>query len=309
MLRSESKSAQALTSHIELSWPLESVLMEQNAANPQTSVRSPSLRSHTSIASSMSNLFHRRKRESIAHVLGDHDKGSIISSSSQGRPKIPSSRTIKRQASNSSITTTRSNHIPHDLRSISSKRSLKSSTTASDFDGPPRNTARSLRGEPPPSAFHASHRTPPPPIWSTESGTSRSAAEIRSEILQTELEERTVLSTLGVSNHPLTHNRTSSELPHSVATKRRSKLSSHDISMDTVVLSRPLRDNIATLNTTRHMASPGMSLPRQNVSGLDSDMVDLHYRQVEIAERYKQRLDYLRARLKGAELHERLIRK
>ena len=280
--------------------------MEQNGANPLTSHRTPSLKSHTSIASSMSNLFHRRKRESITHVLSDHDQGSVLSSPIQGRPNFPGPRTIKRQGSNSSFTTTRSNHIPHDLRSVSSKRSLRSAMTSSDFDGPPRSTTRSLRGEPPPSAFHASHHALLPPSWSKDSESSRSAAEIRAEIIQTEMEERTVLAALSSKSTLPAHLRTMSNASQPHATRRRSKLGSQDISQRHPM---PLRDHNATINATKRIPSPSASLSGHDVSGVEEDMVDLHYRQIEIAERYRQRLDYLRARLKGAELHERLIRR
>lgn len=216
-----------------------------------------------------------------------------------------SSRTVKRQGSNSSLTTARSNHIPHDLRSVSSKRSLKSlksAVTSSDYDGPVRSTTRSLRGEPPPSAFHASHHALPVSSWSKDPESSRSAAEIRAEIAQTELEEQTVLAALSGSNPPLMLVRTLSKPSQPYASRRRSRLGSQESSVENQLTARALRNHNAALNSG-HLASRAPSLPDHGLSP------ELDYRQVEIAERYRQRLDYLRARLKGAELHERLIRK
>ncbi|KAF8920410.1 hypothetical protein CPB85DRAFT_1451445 [Mucidula mucida] len=42
---------------------------------------------------------------------------------------------------------------------------------------------------------------------------------------------------------------------------------------------------------------------------MDSDVMDIRRRRLDVAARYEARLEYLRARLKGAELHEKLLKK
>ena len=42
---------------------------------------------------------------------------------------------------------------------------------------------------------------------------------------------------------------------------------------------------------------------------LESEMDDIRRRREEVSRRYDARLEYLRAKLKGAQLHERLMRK
>ena len=41
---------------------------------------------------------------------------------------------------------------------------------------------------------------------------------------------------------------------------------------------------------------------------MEMQLAEIERRRAEITVRYQQRLDYLRARLKGAEIHERLLR-
>ncbi len=40
---------------------------------------------------------------------------------------------------------------------------------------------------------------------------------------------------------------------------------------------------------------------------IQSEVEDIRRRKIDVTDRYQQRLDYLRARLKGAEIHERLV--
>lgn len=42
---------------------------------------------------------------------------------------------------------------------------------------------------------------------------------------------------------------------------------------------------------------------------IDSDMANIQKRKADVMGRYEARLEYLRARLKGAELHEKLLKK
>lgn len=41
----------------------------------------------------------------------------------------------------------------------------------------------------------------------------------------------------------------------------------------------------------------------------ESELVDIQQRREDLIARYSTRLDYLKAKLKGAELHEKLLRK
>lgn len=40
---------------------------------------------------------------------------------------------------------------------------------------------------------------------------------------------------------------------------------------------------------------------------IQTEVEDIRRRKIDVTDRYQQRLDYLRARLKGAEIHERLV--
>jgi hypothetical protein len=43
--------------------------------------------------------------------------------------------------------------------------------------------------------------------------------------------------------------------------------------------------------------------------GFEDEMMDIQWRREEVSMRYEARLEYLRAKLKGAQLHEKLLRK
>ena len=45
------------------------------------------------------------------------------------------------------------------------------------------------------------------------------------------------------------------------------------------------------------------------MSALESELFDIRRRRQEVTARYQDRLEYLRAQLKGAELREKLLRK
>jgi hypothetical protein len=55
---------------------------------------------------------------------------------------------------------------------------------------------------------------------------------------------------------------------------------------------------------------PGTAgLSNSEIVLLDRKTVDIRRRRAEVMGRYETRLEYLRAKLKGAELHEKLLRK
>lgn len=45
------------------------------------------------------------------------------------------------------------------------------------------------------------------------------------------------------------------------------------------------------------------------IAALEVEMADIRRRRTEVVGRYEERLEYLRAKLKGAELHEKLLRR
>ena len=45
------------------------------------------------------------------------------------------------------------------------------------------------------------------------------------------------------------------------------------------------------------------------VTTLEAELFDIRHRRQEVTARYEDRLEYLRAQLKGAELREKLLRK
>ncbi|KAH6912770.1 hypothetical protein BKA70DRAFT_1264888 [Coprinopsis sp. MPI-PUGE-AT-0042] len=55
--------------------------------------------------------------------------------------------------------------------------------------------------------------------------------------------------------------------------------------------------------------SPSSARADEEVANVEDDMDDIRRRREEVAQRYDARLDYLRAKLKGAQLHEKLLKK
>ncbi|KAF8908998.1 hypothetical protein CPB84DRAFT_1813237 [Gymnopilus junonius] len=76
--------------------------------------------------------------------------------------------------------------------------------------------------------------------------------------------------------------------------------------------------NVSLVRSTGHLpmntvpeddkASPPDTM-RMESEELDTEMEDIRRRREEVSERYEARLEYLRAKLKGAQLHEKLLRK
>jgi hypothetical protein len=48
---------------------------------------------------------------------------------------------------------------------------------------------------------------------------------------------------------------------------------------------------------------------QEDESQIENEMDDIRRRREEVSGRYEARLEYLRARLKGAQLHEKLLKK
>ncbi len=71
------------------------------------------------------------------------------------------------------------------------------------------------------------------------------------------------------------------------------------------------------LDTSRSaLLGPGPASPRRNgvfedddIAALEVEMAEIRRRRAEVMGRYEERLGYLRAKLKGAELHEKLLRR
>ena len=47
----------------------------------------------------------------------------------------------------------------------------------------------------------------------------------------------------------------------------------------------------------------------EDLSALEAEMTDIRRRRAEVTARYEARIEYLRARLKGAELREKLLKR
>lgn len=328
-------------------------LAEADAPTPSTSnhktslMRSPSLRTQTSISSTMSSLFRRATRRAAEkRVPKDDDNMSTVSHSHISKasvamygppsPRVPSQ--LSRQPSMSSIATANSRNIPHDLRSITSKRSGRSQAGFSDANSTSRGFSRSLRSaEPPPSSFHPKI---PGAAWHSDDDRLTTAADIRAEIQLVEAEERRLLDAFNGLEITATtrHRQAGSEtLPLRSGDRLdpdefrgRGSLSSsaygnvsQTTSRQTVVanssqLSRPLQTKLVS-SSSEYLVS-GIDSPRSGRTALrqsprtanqtlDIEMDDIRRRRADIVMKYQERLAFLRARLKGAEMHERLLRK
>ena len=77
-------------------------------------------------------------------------------------------------------------------------------------------------------------------------------------------------------------------------------LSEHEVPY----VSSPLRP--ATENGD---AAKGGSREDDDLAALEAEMADIRRRRAEVIARYEARIEYLRARLKGAELREKLMKK
>ena len=58
----------------------------------------------------------------------------------------------------------------------------------------------------------------------------------------------------------------------------------------------------STLETVEEASDPAMAM-------LESEMADIRRRRAEVVARYEAKLELLRAKLKGAEMHEKLLKR
>lgn len=338
-------------------------LAEADAPTPSTSnhktslMRSPSLRTQTSISSTMSSLFRRATRraaekrapkddDNMSTVSHSHISKASVAMHGPPSPRVPSQ--LSRQPSMSSIATANSRNIPHDLRSITSKRSGRSQAGFSDANSTSRGFSRSLRSaDPPPSSFHPKI---PGAAWLSDDDRLTTAADIRAEIQLVEAEERRLLDAFNGLEITATtrHRQAGSEtLPlrsgdrldpdefrgrgslSSSAYANVSQTTSRQINLANPSrspsyspgVSRPLQLKLASSSSEylvggldiRDSPRSGRTALRQSPrtanQTLDIEMDDIRRRRADIVMKYQERLAFLRARLKGAEMHERLLRK
>ncbi|EJC97955.1 uncharacterized protein FOMMEDRAFT_171343 [Fomitiporia mediterranea MF3/22] len=268
--------------------------------------RAPSMRTTASNTSTISTLFQRvLRRSSETRSVRDQDQMSIASSS-RPAPISPSmisvARGLSRQVSNSSLKSDVSRNMTSDIRSMSSKLSVRSIGTTSDAGGMTRRSTRSLRScMPPPSSFNARHMASPLSLSDGNEDRLRPAEDIRAEIRATEAEEQSVLAALSIlAQQPF--NPAMPSFIHALDSRPG--------------WPPPVPPKKSSPNTGQSTSPLGTSPASQDSTELDSSeypvetqLAEIERRRAEITVRYQQRLDYLRARLKGAEIHERLLRK
>ncbi|KLO05924.1 hypothetical protein SCHPADRAFT_910679 [Schizopora paradoxa] len=317
---------------------------------PDPHARSASIRTQSSISSAVTSLVRkatkRSKRSSSNATTPDNESIRSLSSRASANPLgLLEPRQLGRQVSSVSLNTQSSRTIPHDVKSIVSVRSTRSTATQSDRNGSgARSIARSIRnGEPPPSSFSSRRLA----LWAQEDDRLRSATEIRSEIAETEAEAQRLLDAFnGLELSALTRHR-NDHLSHSLSSGHSTETrdSAWTLIPDQasgfgpdVYSSRKISDrsrNILEGSSIRlHQLSKGKlafpdAFPSDGVDHMNglgvyggsnsadycslvnatiqNEVEDIRRRKIDVTDRYQQRLDYLRARLKGAEIHERLI--
>jgi len=77
-------------------------------------------------------------------------------------------------------------------------------------------------------------------------------------------------------------------------------------SSSSISLSRGLHSSLATVEEMRPMPMVNQDPALQ---ALENDMADIRRRREEVVARYEARLDLLRVKLKGAEMHEKLLKR
>ena len=107
-------------------------------------------------------------------------------------------------------------------------------------------------------------------------------------------------------------------LPPAVANRKRStsSLSSRaraPSAASPTLMPSQLRDlgSVSSVNLVRSLAPTSVTSMDEDseLSALEAELVDVRRRRQEVTARYQDRLEYLRAQLKGAELREKLLRK
>ncbi|KAL5524485.1 hypothetical protein ACEPAF_9625 [Sanghuangporus sanghuang] len=292
---------------------VEPVSLRYSSTSPDdcsttNSVRAPSLQTQNTNRSSVSTLFRRlRSRSSRDHSMSEQDRTSISSST----PRFPLSpalnsdtRELGRQASTTSVKITHSRQIPPDLRSVSSKKSLQSTMTTSDVGGISRGSTRSFRTNPPPSSFNAKYVSSRLSSLDSNVDRLRSAADIRAAIRSMEAEQQSVIASLSLLSQ---HQFSSAPYGHTQYLNSRMGISAPLVSSND---SRNGYEWSASDSYSAHIgAVPDEKFWMNYGNDEDIQLNELGRRRAEITMRYQQRLDYLKARLKGAEIHERLLRK
>lgn len=149
--------------------------------------RAASVRTQSSVKSTMSRILRRTKQSIIDTAFRrEQDEESITSDSSFPRPTYPSvSHSLTRQPSSSAFSAAHSRNIPADLRSISSRRSGRSTTHRQDTS--PRHRRPPRLPEEPPSSFKP---LPTMESWTADDASLSTAKDIRAEIYATEAEHR-----------------------------------------------------------------------------------------------------------------------
>ena len=254
--------------------------------------RTPSLATQNSVGSTVSNLL-RRATSSVRmtkRAAVDRDDVSLASRISRPGASRPIPQLLNRQTSNSSLASESTRHIPFDLRSVSSRRSGKSTRTFYDMTDPNRQGTLSTRRGEPPSSFATKHMY----NWqNTANDTLQTASELRAEIRSTESEQRRLLDAFN-----------GLELSAFTGKPQHTMM---DIESSTNVTVGRLAAVSPTLPQHLKLAE-SVSVVRQQEL-LNSGVDEIRRRREEVRERYRQRIDYLRAKLKSAEIRERVLRK
>lgn len=296
-----------------------------------------SIKTQSSFGSSMSSFVRRATRRDPSSSVGKSplsDNASVKSGSSR-TSSIRLPRLIPRldrQVSSNSLSSQRSN-IPHDARSIVSTRSIRSAAR-SDY-----GSSRSRPYQPPPSSFSPRRIG----LYAPEDDRLQSSADIRAEIAETEAESKRLLDAFdGLEQSALARHRADlskgdpepSPLDNTDATwtiipDQSSGYTKEFRGLQNLAVDDTVKDksnghrnrrnpteflSVLQFNTAsdrssgRHQNSP-TDYASLIASTMHSEVNDIRRRRVEVTDRYQQRLDYLKARLKGAEIHERLLRK
>lgn len=67
--------------------------------------------------------------------------------------------------------------------------------------------------------------------------------------------------------------------------------------------------SVSSVNLVRLQGSVSMMDEGPEMHALEAELFDIRRRRQEVTARYQDRVEYLRAQLKGAELREKLLRK
>lgn len=72
----------------------------------------------------------------------------------------------------------------------------------------------------------------------------------------------------------------------------------------------PAYSSLATVDEkTVPLGSSSLSTNDATIQTIESEMADIRRRRAEVVARYEARLEFLRVKLKGAEMHEKLLKR